>query len=340
MTRVQLQHLVPITASLVLLILFLHFFRAFKVVLLGFLGAACLASALQPLVRRLPGPRPLKGLLIGLVPPLFFSGLLVLLLFLLSQPLQRQLGQLPEMLGDLNSRLAALSSRLGVQEPVRVQDIGSQALGLVTGSEGQQIFSTTTSMLSMSFVALAFLFIGSIFMLVSPISRLLPSILKLLPDRLHSPTEEAFRDLTPRLRWWVIGTLVSCTTIGAVSWLGYGLVGLKFTGPLALLAGIGQIVPTVGPLVTFLVALVFASLQGMGQVLGATAVYIGVQAVESYLLTPMVMKQAVNIPPLVSLFTIVFWGIIFGLPGLLLAIPLDLVVWIFLNHLVQGEEFK
>ena len=138
----------------------------------------------------------------------------------------------------------------------------------------------------------------------------------------------------PRLRWWVIGTLFSMAVVGVAAWIGYMVVGLEFAIPLALLAGVAEIVPTVGPAAAFLVALLFAATQGTGTLIGVTVVYIIIQLIESYVLVPLVMKKAVKVPPVVTLFTVVLWGKVFGAAGLFLAIPINLVLWSFYDHLV------
>jgi predicted PurR-regulated permease PerM len=84
----------------------------------------------------------------------------------------------------------------------------------------------------------------------------------------------------------------------------------------------------------FLVALLVAATEGGAIVVKVLVVWAIVQTLESYVLQPVVMKRAVRIPPLVTLFSVVFWGKVFGLGGLLLAIPLDLVVWSFASHLL------
>jgi predicted PurR-regulated permease PerM len=127
--------------------------------------------------------------------------------------------------------------------------------------------------------------------------------------------------------------------IALASGLGFWLVGLEFALPLALFAGVAQSVPTFGPLLTLLLSLVVAATQGLPQVIGVVGVYIVVQSLESYVLTPLVMKRAVNVPPVVTLLTIILWGNVFGLAGLVLAIPIDLTIWAFLrNHIIEARD--
>ena len=62
-----------------------------------------------------------------------------------------------------------------------------------------------------------------------------------------------------------------------------------------------------------------------------------IQALEAYLILPMIMKGAVNVHPAITLFTVVLWGKIFGVAGLMLAIPINLTIWTLLDHLRMRE---
>jgi predicted PurR-regulated permease PerM len=121
---------------------------------------------------------------------------------------------------------------------------------------------------------------------------------------------------------------------GLASGIGFGLAGLSFAVALGVLAGLSELIPTFGPTLAFGVALLVAATEGRSTVIKVLIVWLVVQILESYIVLPMVMKRAVSLPPLVTLFSIVFWGKVFGIPGLLLAIPLDLVVWAFARHLL------
>lgn len=322
----------------VALVLLIHFFQAIKMVLLGFLAAAALAAALRPLVRKSPGPRSVKAVVIGIAPPILVIALFALTAWLLAEPIQRQFGNWPRMEQQINGALAGWSQRLGLSQPIQINDVALQLGDWITGSSGAKLFSTTTGFISGALIAMAFIFIGSIYLLLEPPGRLSEPLLKFFSPGRRKQLQRVFTDLTPRLRWWLIGTIIGSLVIGLASWLGYWLVGLEFALPLALLAGVGEAVPTIGPLVTFLVALIFASTQGIGKIIGVTIVYLVIQGLESYILMPVIMKKAVSIPPVVTLFTLVLWGTVFGLAGLLLAIPIDLVLWSFAKHFLKNSD--
>jgi predicted PurR-regulated permease PerM len=88
------------------------------------------------------------------------------------------------------------------------------------------------------------------------------------------------------------------------------------------------IIPYIGPLVSFVPAALIASLQGPASVLWVLALYVVVQVLESYLVTPLVQQRAVNVPPALTITAQVALGLIFGAVGLLFATPLTAAVMV------------
>src|SRR5690606_32523693 len=137
-------------------------------------------------------------------------------------------------------------------------------------------------------LALTFTFFGAIFMLIEQEQRFMRPILEMLPARRRNQFIGAIDDLEPRLRWWLIGALISTTTVGVLAWVGFRIVGLEFALPLAMLVGMAEIVPTVGPAAAFLLAVLLGLTQSSGTALGVAAVYLVIQTIESYALYPVV----------------------------------------------------
>lgn len=332
--RVSLRHLPALFVWAVAIALFFHFFKAFQLLFLGVLAAGCLAAALYPLTRYIPASRALSAILVGVAPILLTVGLVVALSWLLASSIRREVERWPEVQQKVNAKLADWSNAIGLEEPLTTDTLLRQAASIFSDGGGTEVVSTTAGVVSGVAVSLVFLFFGSIYLMADPPRKLLSPLVSALPRDRSRQVCEAFDDLVPRLRWWVIGTLFSMMVVGLASWVGYVLVGLDFAIPLALVAGVAEIVPTVGPAVAFVVALLFAATQGVGVLIGVCIIYVIVQVIESYILVPLVMKKAVDIPPVVTLFTVVLWGKVFGAAGLFLAIPINLVLWSFYDHLV------
>jgi len=100
------------------------------------LGAATLAAALVPISRRVPGPRWLTGSTVMMVFMVAGVGLIVLMGWLLAEPIQRQMERWPEIRQILNQTLQWWSDRLGFAEPWTVSALGQQILQSLTGEDG------------------------------------------------------------------------------------------------------------------------------------------------------------------------------------------------------------
>ena len=309
-----------------------RFYSAFEFIVLVGLAAAAVASLVEPLADRLPGPRPLQAAGAVLVLVLALAGILAVVGLLLYQPIEANIHRFPAIREGLNSSLSSLSASLGLDTDLTVEHLAEIVVRTLTGGSAEDMLSNALGGTLSAVLGIVVVLVGAAYMLARPVGRVLRKGAQLLPPGRRRPTLDALHALKPELRWWLLGTMFSMLVIGTVTGLGFWAVGLEFALPLAILAAAMQIIPNYGAMVTSAVALLIAAPQGLAQTLGVLGVYLAVQGIESYLLTPLVMKKAVHIPPIVTLFTIVFWGNIFGVAGLLLAIPLDLTVWLLLEH--------
>lgn len=347
---------------LVAIFLFVYFFSAVATVILGVLAAAIVATTLHPLLRFIPGPRGVAAGVLGLSLIALCAALVLALSWPLASPLQNAVENWSHTSAKVDEFLAKktrfLSDRPSVPtvpeidpetgaavppqraHPLRVSDIFTTVGTFLTGSGGGAFFSRSADVVFGILLWLVFIFIGSIFLLTEPASVLINPASMLVPPRHREAFRQMFYDLEPRLRRWVIGTLISMSIVFTASLIGYSVIGLQLAAPLALLAALCEIVPTVGPAVAAVVAALFAAATGSGGTVAGVAVVYGIiQAVEAYVILPMIMRGAVKIHPAVTLFSVVLWGKIFGVPGLMLAIPINLTLWAAAERFViQRQE--
>jgi predicted PurR-regulated permease PerM len=325
---------------LVAIFLFVYFFNAVATVILGVLAAAIVATTLHPLLRFIPGPRGVAAGVLGLSLIVLCAGLVLALSWPLAAPLQNAIENWSHTAGKVDKFLATKAVRLGIEGTPHITDIFKTVGNFLTGSGGGAFFTRSADVIFGILLWLVFIFIGSIFLLTEPASVLINPASMLVPPRHREQFRRMFYDLEPRLRRWVIGTLISMSIVFTASLIGYTVIGLQLAAPLALLAGLCEIVPTVGPAVAAVVAALFAAATGGGGTVAGVAVVYGIiQSVEAYVILPMIMKGAVKIHPAVTLFSVVLWGKIFGVPGLMLAIPINLTLWAAAERFViQRQE--
>lgn len=136
-----------------------------------------------------------------------------------------------------------------------------------------------------------------------------------------------------RLGSWVVGEAVLMLVVGVMTFIGLTLIGVNYALPLALLAGLLEVVPNVGPIVAavpaFFVAFSQVPLLGLSSVILALVI----QQLENNLIVPIIMKRAVGLHPIVTLIVLVIGATYGGIVGAIIAIPITLVAEILINEL-------
>lgn len=153
--------------------------------------------------------------------------------------------------------------------------------------------------------------------------QLFPSFYRRRADSILSECEVALGN-------WLAGILVNSLFVGSLSGLGLFLLGIPFVLAHALLAGLLNFIPNIGPTLSVVFPLSVALLEAPWKAIAVLALYIVIQQVESYWLTPTVMAHQVSLLPAVTLVAQIFFASTFGILGLLMALPLTVIakVWI------------
>jgi predicted PurR-regulated permease PerM len=175
------------------------------------------------------------------------------------------------------------------------------------------------------------LFIG-IFTAVNP-DLYRRGLLHLIPHGRRARVAEVFDETADKLWWWMLGQLMSMTAVGIAIGIGLWLLGIPFAATLGLLSGLLTFIPNFGPILSAIPAILLGFNEGILPALYVTLLYTGVQAAESNLLTPLVQQRNVKLPPVLNIGFQVLLGVLFGLPGLILAAPLAVVAMILTKRL-------
>ena len=130
------------------------------------------------------------------------------------------------------------------------------------------------------------------------------------------------------------------TIVGVASFVAYRWVGLPSPLALAIIAALSNFVPFLGPLVGAVPALIFALAIDLETVLWTGAAVLIIQQIEGNLLTPIIQRRAVLMPPVVVLFSIVVFGFLFGILGVLLAVPLAVAITVLVKKLWIRQALK
>jgi len=115
---------------------------------------------------------------------------------------------------------------------------------------------------------------------------------------------------------------MAMSVVGVLTWLGLWLVGVPLAPILGLIAALLAFIPNIGPIIAAVPAVLLALSDGPTMALQVVGVYVAVQALESYAITPLIQQERVSLPPALIISTQLLMGVLFGVLGLALATPM------------------
>jgi predicted PurR-regulated permease PerM len=157
--------------------------------------------------------------------------------------------------------------------------------------------------------------------------------IRLLPPRHRDRLGLALDRTADSLRRWMVGTLINMVLVGTLTGIGLWLLGVPAPVALAVIAGLLEFVPIIGPILASLPAIGLALTVSPMLAVWVTLFFIGIQQLESNVLTPVVMRGTVRLPPALTLLFQTLMAVIFGFPGLLLAVPILAAVMVLVKTL-------
>jgi predicted PurR-regulated permease PerM len=162
-------------------------------------------------------------------------------------------------------------------------------------------------------------------------------LLHLVPQRARAQTDEVFGAIAVTLRRWLVTQLIAMIVIGAVSTIVLMALKVRAAVPLGILAGLLEFVPTIGPIISAVPAIAMGFVDSPEKALAVAIAYVGIQFVENHLLIPILMKEGVNLPPALTIVMQALMAIVFGILGLLVAVPLLATIMIAVRILTKHE---
>src|SRR6185437_11260 len=139
------------------------------------------------------------------------------------------------------------------------------------------------------------------------------------------------------LERWLIAQIITMAAVFAVTWIGLALIGIQSSFILGIQAGLLAFIPTIGALLAGVIVVLASLASGWVAALSALILFLGVHALESYVLTPIIQRQALDIPPATLFAFQILLGVVFGIWGISLALPLMAVVKVMIDYF-KAEE--
>jgi len=300
-----------------------------------------LALGFSPLVRLielqrlLPGrsarPRVPRWLAI-LVPYVVIIGTIALVFTLLWPPLVAQAralwAQLPDMF-DRGQRFlvgkGVLNEHLTLREAMeRAQGPGGAAAEKVAGA---------VVGLAGGIVGIVTILILSLYILIDA-DNLRSSMLRLFPAEQRPRVAAATHEVMVKVSAWLGGQLLLGAAIGTSSAIGLWALGVPFFYVLALVTGIGEMIPVVGPILSAIPALAVAATISLQKTLFVLIFLVVQQQLESQILVPRIMSRQVGVSPVTVLAALLIGGSLLGIVGAILAVPTAAILQVVANQML------
>jgi predicted PurR-regulated permease PerM len=162
-------------------------------------------------------------------------------------------------------------------------------------------------------------------------------LVRLVPPAWRSQVDSAMLASGHALSRWLLGQGISMLFVGSATTLGLALLGMPLALTLGLLAGALAFIPFFGPIASGVMAVLLAFMQGPSEALYVAGLCVLIQQIEGNVLMPLVQRWAVELPPVLGITAAVIFGLLFGLPGVILASPLMVVAMVLVRKLyVEG----
>jgi len=168
--------------------------------------------------------------------------------------------------------------------------------------------------------------------------RLVQSMLISLPQASRLKASTLVSDIEGKVSGYLGGQGLLCLAIGVLAFAAYALIGLPNAMVLAIIAGLMEAVPMIGPLLGAIPAAVIALTISPNMLIWVVVATVVIQQLENNLLVPRVMKKAVGVNPFVSLLSIATFSALYGIGGALMAIPLAAIIQLVLENFVFNKE--
>jgi len=324
----------------IIVLLALFFLYLIREVIALLFVAIVLAAAFDPWVdwmQRYKIPRAISILLIYII----MISVLSLLIVLMVPPISEQIGQLSKNLPLYYQRLAIGVTQVtdnGIRQPTLPQAL--QTLSVTLGQTTKSVFSTITGIFGglVSFIAVLVI----VFYLTVEEAMLKKFIHLLTLPKYREYVTGLINRMQEKIGLWLRGQLALCLIIGIMTYIGLVILGVKYALLLALIAGVLEIVPFVGPVISAVPAILVGFSDSFLKVILIIILYFVIQQIENHIIVPKVMQKAVGLNPIITILAVLAGAKLAGVVAALIAVPVAAAIGVFLSdffpHQAKLEE--
>jgi predicted PurR-regulated permease PerM len=282
-----------------------------------------LMSALRPTVDYLEKKK------IPSVISIFFIYILVFGVFGLSL-----MGTIPSLIVQFTHLTQALPSFITKIMPYWNIDIN--ALSQQIAPLSQNLVKLTVSIFS-NIITIVTVLVFTFYLLLER-KNIEPLLASFMSEDVAKRVSRVLIRIEQRMGAWVQGELFLMFFIGVFAYIGLSLLKIEFVLPLAILSGLLEIVPTIGPIVSAIPAVLIGLAVSPVTALLTALLFIVIQQIENTFIVPFVMKKSVGLPPLLTIIALMVGGKLAGVAGAVLAVPIVLIIQEIIQEYVGSEK--
>ncbi|HEX8940455.1 MAG TPA: AI-2E family transporter [Candidatus Limnocylindrales bacterium] len=307
---------------------------AVRVIVLVFV-AILIGSALEPIVGWLRIRLPVgRGAAILVVYASFFVAVAILLLLVVPAAAAQ--------FGDLAGRVPAFLDRVGafvdgLRPPLLAQAgrtlVAYARAATATGAPPPAEVVVQAGLTVAEVVASVVSLLAIVFFWLTEHARLQRYVLAFLPAHRRGGARDAWNEVESRLGMWVRGQLILMAALALATGVAYTLLGLPSSILLAVLAGLAEAIPLVGPALGAVPALLVAATVRPELVVLVAVVYIVLQLIEGNVLVPFVMRNTIGLSPFLVIVSLLLGDAVGGVPGAILGVPVAAAIEVVLERL-------
>jgi len=327
--KIEISHKTIIFTILFLLFLWLLYYLRGIIILLFF--SLIFMSALNPLVNRLHRWHLPRALAIILIYVLIFSVIGVAIAGIIPALIDQTQALLTKLPEDFASfRWLGLSESMIDKQINQLVD----KLGVISGG----VIKTFVGFFQNLINFIVFLVVS--FYLLLQRKNLDNFLIKFLGSDGEEKGTRIVDKIEHRLGGWIRAEFLLMIIIGTLSYIGLRLLGIEFALPLAIFAGLLEIIPSIGPFVSAIPAVLAGLVISPVMALAVAALYFLIQQLENSLIVPQIMAKEVGINPLITILGLIAGFKLGGVVGAILAVPIILMIEIVFEEIAASETFK
>ena len=318
--------------KVVLVLLTLWFLYSVRDIVAIIFVSIIIAAALSPIVDKLAKakfPRVVAVILLYLIILALFSALVYFIVPPLIAQIQQLAEMLPSYLKTFGSLITSLKS-IGNSAWLNASQETLNSLSNFLSGFLQNIFNTTIGFFNGA-AALAVMFILTLYLVLDE-DGIKKFFVSLFPIKQKTRLIVIANKVGMKLGGWLRGQVILGIVIGVLVYIGLSLMKIPYALTLAMLAGLLEIIPIIGPIISAIPAILIAFTISPTTALMVTIFYILVQELENKLLVPKVMQHTVGLNPISIIIIILVGAKLMGILGMLLAVPIASVFYVILEE--------